>query len=397
MAQKNNEDGFHVLVIGAVASCSRQLKIRCTLFERENYLNERIRDWNFGVYHAKPQFDECVPDHISGKLSSALSDPVRGLSEQDVFPLFNAQTGELLMEMPTPNATRLNRSKFRVLLAEGIDIQYSKRLSVIDCPDNSTSVTARFEDGSAVTGNLIIGADGANSRVRDFLLGPSKAALEPLPLLGCGAVESLPADISRKIRDINDLYFVAYHPEGVCAFMAVHDVPDPSKPETWKWMFSLTWPDKDGPVPVGAEAIRQKWVFWAEQLAEPFRSAYMSIAPSATIWCDRLAEWRTEPWDNRNGRVTLAGDAAHPMTYHRGQGLNNAIIDAAFLCRSLNEHCQNGTPITEALAVYEKEMQERGRAAVISSGENSLMVHDWERLKQSPIFTMGFKPLQKTS
>lgn len=97
----------------------------------------------------------------------------------------------------------------------------------------------------------------------------------------------------------------------------VHDVPDPSKPETWKWMFSLTWPDKDSPVPVGAEAIRQDWVFWAEQLAEPFRSAYMSIAPSATIWCDRLAEWRTESWNNRNGQVTLAGDAAHPMTYRK--------------------------------------------------------------------------------
>lgn len=106
-----------------MALFSRQLNIRCTLFERENYLNERLRDWNFGVYHAKPQFDECVPDHISGKLSSALADPARGLSEQDVFPLFNAQTGELLMQMPTPNAIRLNRSKFRVLLAEGIDIQ----------------------------------------------------------------------------------------------------------------------------------------------------------------------------------------------------------------------------------------------------------------------------------
>lgn len=40
-------------------------------------------------------------------------------------------------------------------------------------------------------------------------------------------------------------------------------------------------------------------------------------------------------------------------------------------------------------------MQERGKEAVISSGENSLMVHDWERLKQSPVFTMGLKPLVK--
>lgn len=77
----------------------------------------------------------------------------------------------------------------------------------------------------------------------------------------------------------------------------------------------------------------------------------------------------------------------------RGQGLNNGILDAAYLCRSLKAHCQGGKRITDVLEVYEKELQERGKEAVISSGENSLMVHDWERLKQSPIFTMAFKPL----
>lgn len=81
------------------------------------------------------------------------------------------------------------------------------------------------------------------------------------------------------------------------------------------------------------------------------------------------------------------------MNSDRGQGLTNAILDAAFLCRSLNEHCTESKPIAESLGAYEKEMQERGKAAVISSGGNSLTVHDWEQLKQSPVFTMGLKPL----
>ena len=82
-------------------------------------------------------------------------------------------------------------------------------------------------------------------------------------------------------------------------------------------MFSLTWPDQSSTRPTDPEVIRQQWTERAEKLAEPFRSAYLAIAANGTIWCDRLAEWRTLPWDNRRGRVTLAGDSAHPMTYRK--------------------------------------------------------------------------------
>lgn len=84
-------------------------------------------------------------------------------------------------------------------------------------------------------------------------------------------------------------------------------------------MFSLTWNDETSgrTKPVGPEAIRKEWIYWAQKLTEPFRAAYLAVAEdeSSTLWCDRLAEWRTTEWDNRGGRVSLAGDAAHPMTY----------------------------------------------------------------------------------
>jgi 2-polyprenyl-6-methoxyphenol hydroxylase-like FAD-dependent oxidoreductase len=50
-----------------------------------------------------------------------------------------------------------------------------------------------------------------------------------------------------------------------------------------------------------------------ERLKEPFRSSIMEISDTTPVFNDKLYYWVPVPWDNRNGRITLAGDAAHPM------------------------------------------------------------------------------------
>lgn len=75
------------------------------------------------------------------------------------------------------------------------------------------------------------------------------------------------------------------------------------------------------------------------------------------------------------------------MLLDRGQGLNNAIQDAALIARMIKQ--KGFTPA--AVDAYEKEMLPRAREAVVGSNHNSISVHDWDKLLQSPLFTTGLK------
>ena len=79
----------------------------------------------------------------------------------------------------------------------------------------------------------------------------------------------------------------------------------------------MTWLEPGTDHVTSPVEVRNAWDSWTEKLAEPFASAYRSVPEDTTIWCHRLAHWPTIAWGGRTGTVTLAGDAAHPMTYRK--------------------------------------------------------------------------------
>ena len=105
---------------------------------------------------------------------------------------------------------------------------------------------------------------------------------------------------------------------GIIYETKVHTVPDTERPETWTWSPTLTLRHEGGREGLTTPAeIRSVWDQYAEKFAEPFRSAMLSLPRDAAIWCERLAQWPTVRWEKSGGLVTLAGDAAHPMTYRK--------------------------------------------------------------------------------
>ena len=100
-----------------------QLGIKCTVFERESFLNQRPRDWSFGIYWAHGPLEECLPEPLRAKLYTATVDPSRKPGADDFIRIVNGKTADELVRMPMSNVYRLKRSAFRALLAEGLDVQ----------------------------------------------------------------------------------------------------------------------------------------------------------------------------------------------------------------------------------------------------------------------------------
>lgn len=129
MPAATEKSHFHVLVIGAgsvgllIAQRLKILGIKCTVFEREHYLNERTRDWSFGIYWAHSALTDCLPSCLLNKINTAQVDPLRPPTPDDYIRVLNGKTAEELTRVPTPKVYRLRRSRFRALLAEGIDIK----------------------------------------------------------------------------------------------------------------------------------------------------------------------------------------------------------------------------------------------------------------------------------
>ena len=77
----------------------------------------------------------------------------------------------------------------------------------------------------------------------------------------------------------------------------------------------------------------------------------------------------------------------------RGQGLNHCICDVSHLLDAIERVRANETTFKEAISAYDEELVPRGAEEVKCSLENGFMLHDWEKVKESPVFKTGFRPM----
>ena len=192
-------------------------------------------------------------------------------------------------------------------------------------------VEAQFDNGVTATADVLIGADGIHSAVRRALLGA-----EP-PRFACRAYRGLiPVE---QVRDIPE------ESDGMAR-------PGPAL----RALFRLGRPDVELRRPCRAGRLDQRVLDRAGQRRRPARrlcglaSAGQRIIDAVDetfIWAviDRqpIARWTY-------GRITMLGDACHPMLPFLGQGGAQAIEDAAAITACL---LRRGDDVEAALKLYE--------------------------------------------
>lgn len=94
--------------------------------------------------------------------------------------------------------------------------------------------------------------------------------------------------------------------------LAVHN--ETENPTENEFLVLMSWISEQD-TGLAGDAILDDLKQKASNFAQPFLSVFESLPVDTKVWHSRLSYWETRPWDNRNGTLTLVGDAAHPMTF----------------------------------------------------------------------------------
>jgi 2-polyprenyl-6-methoxyphenol hydroxylase-like FAD-dependent oxidoreductase len=99
------------------------------------------------------------------------------------------------------------------------------------------------------------------------------------------------------------------------------DITDPQDPTSWKFQNYIGW--WGPPYARDLEEMKMRVKYYKSFISsfcEPFRTAGLKLGDNDSIPIYPGQQWSPYmPWDNRGGRVTLAGDAAHSMVPRKSE------------------------------------------------------------------------------
>lgn len=391
--------GLRVLVVGGgigglcLGQGLRANGVDVTVYERDAGPEARYQGYRL---HISPEGEqamrECLPAPVVRLIAETANiRPTGGLLTYDEqltpqwTPTFEDPRGN------DPNRIdAVDRVTLRHALLAGLDdvVRFGHRCIGYEVLP-SGEVVAHFEDGRRAVGDVLVAADGANSRIRETIPGAARPRdLGIRTIFGRiprtdAAQEALAEELRDRFSYVigSDGYHVGLMP------MVFRDRPDriaarlfpgaamPFAEDYYMCVFNLHegsvgMPDADLLRLTGDDAWRlvlERTSGWHPGLREVLRYA----DTSASFVVPMRAIEPVQPWPA--GPVVALGDAVHTMPPSGGVGANTALRDAAALTRVLTAVDAGKTTLAEAIAEYQAAMVKYATESV----QMSLRIAEW--------------------
>ena len=359
-----NKNTKHILIAGAglggltLALCLARAGFRVTVLEQAKALGEVGAGVQISANGARVLYRLGLADALNKVAFRPESGEIR-----------HWKTGETLSTRPLGEASErtfgfpyfhLHRADFHSILATGLQNAGNAILNlnhkVTEFYQSQSGVRVLTESGESFSGDVLVGCDGIHSTIREHLFGPDTPRFT-----GCVAwratvpVNTLPPGHVRPVASNwigQGGHFVHYYVRRGELVNCVGVIErDAWQAESWSSV---------GAIP----EFLDDFADWHEDI-----QILMRAAKSCFQWGlfdrDPMARWS-------EGRVSLIGDACHPMLPFMAQGAVMAIEDAYTLAQCLAANEEN---LSGALLRYEALRKERTATVQKMSRENIQFFH----------------------
>ena len=391
-----SREPLNVIIIGAgtgglcLAHGLKRVGINVAVYERDRTRVDGLQGYRLGINdQGVAALKACLPPELFGTFVATCA------RTPGHFNILTERMTELLSVPIDDDALSggksVSRMTLRQVLLTGLEehVHFDKTFTAYEQHADG-SVTAHFADGTHATADLLVGADGARSKVRRQLL--PDAQLEQTGIVSIAAKVPM-SEVSRALlpSKVLDGITLINAPKGFGAILHVMEFPwgteglkdgigssDAALLEQWPgllfdnsrdYLMWGIWGARRNlpadPKSLGQAALLALATEITDGWHPNLRALIRASDPGTAFSVDVRTSLPVDPWPTTN--VTVLGDAVHLMTPGRGVGANTALRDAALLAARLGDAQRGRLSGHDAVAGYEEQMRHYGFHAVAES------------------------------